>query len=146
MSWQHIFIPILPRHLADYLLAPMPFLIGVPRCVMQTVRMSEVGDVVVLDVDANELRTPFRDLESLPQDMVASLRRALSDKHALGDAVSRAFLRALVGLIGGYRDAIRIEKGQLITFNPEAFVRTRKHMQPFLKKILQSQIFQQVCV
>lgn len=35
MSWQHIFIPILPRHLVDYLLAPMPFLIGVPRAVME---------------------------------------------------------------------------------------------------------------
>ncbi|XP_046976819.1 DENN domain-containing protein 1A isoform X1 [Vanessa cardui] len=143
MSWQHIFIPILPKHLVDYLLAPMPFLIGVPRSVMETVRMSEVGDVVVLDVDANELKSPFHDLDSLPQDMVASLKKALSDKNALGDAVSRAFLRALVCLIGGYRDAIRIEKGQLITFNPEAFVRTRKNMQPFLRKILQSQIFQQ---
>lgn len=38
---------------------------------------------------------------------VASLKKALSDKNALGDAVSRAFLRALVCLIGGYRDAIR---------------------------------------
>ncbi|XP_045784794.1 DENN domain-containing protein 1A isoform X1 [Maniola jurtina] len=143
MSWQHIFIPILPKHLVDYLLAPMPFLIGVPRCVMETVRMSEIGDVVVLDVDANELRSPFHDLESLPQDMVASLKKALSDKNALGDAVSRAFLRALVCLIGGYRDAIRIEKGQQITFKADAFVRTRKNMQPFLRKILQSQIFQQ---
>lgn len=35
MSWQHIFIPILPKHLVDYLLAPMPFLIGVPRTVME---------------------------------------------------------------------------------------------------------------
>ncbi|XP_037299867.1 DENN domain-containing protein 1A isoform X3 [Manduca sexta] len=143
MSWQHIFIPILPKHLVDYLLAPMPFLIGVPRSVMDNVRMSEIGDVVVLDVDANELRSPFHDLESLPPDLVASLKKALSDKNALGDAVSRAFLRALVCLIGGYRDAIKIENGQLITFNDEAFVRTRKNMQPFLRKILQSQIFQQ---
>ncbi|XP_073955405.1 DENN domain-containing protein 1A isoform X2 [Choristoneura fumiferana] len=143
MSWQHIFIPILPKHLVDYLLAPMPFLIGVPASVMETVRMSEIGDVVILDVDANELRSPFQDLESLPPDLITSLKKALSDKNALGDAVSRAFLRALVCLIGGYRDAIRIEKGQQITFNPEAFVRTRKNMQPFLRKILQSQIFQQ---
>ncbi|XP_026323547.1 DENN domain-containing protein 1A isoform X3 [Hyposmocoma kahamanoa] len=143
MSWQHIFIPILPKHLVDYLLAPMPFLIGVPRTVMETVRMSEIGDVVILDVDENELKSPFNDLDSLPPDLVASLKKALSDKNALGDAVSRAFLRALVCLIGGYRDAIRIEKGQTITFNPEAFVRTRKNMQPFLRKILQSQIFQQ---
>lgn len=30
MIWQHIFIPVLPVSLMDYLLAPMPFLIGVP--------------------------------------------------------------------------------------------------------------------
>ncbi|XP_059062992.1 DENN domain-containing protein 1A isoform X2 [Achroia grisella] len=143
MSWQHIFIPILPKHLVDYLLAPMPFLIGVPKCVMESVRMSEIGDVVILDVDMNELRTPFHDVESLPPELVSSLKKALSDKNALGDAVSRAFLRALVCLIGGYRDAIKIENGQLITFNAEAFVRTRKNMQHFLRKILQSQIFQQ---
>ncbi|KAM3969054.1 LOW QUALITY PROTEIN: DENN domain-containing protein 1A [Aphomia sociella] len=142
MSWQHIFIPILPKHLVDYLLAPMPFLIGVPKCVMESVRMSEIGDVVIVDVDINELRTPFHDVESLPPELV-KLKKALSDKNALGDAVSRAFLRALVCLIGGYRDAIKIENGQLITFNAEAFVRTRKNMQQFLRKILQSQIFQQ---
>lgn len=35
MNWQHIFIPVLPMSLIDYLLAPMPFLIGVPHHVLQ---------------------------------------------------------------------------------------------------------------
>lgn len=30
MNWQHIFIPLLPRQLTEYLFAPMPFLIGIP--------------------------------------------------------------------------------------------------------------------
>ena len=30
MYWQHIYIPVLPTQLQDYLSAPMPFLIGVP--------------------------------------------------------------------------------------------------------------------
>lgn len=34
MHWQHIFIPVLPNHLLDYLSAPMPFLIGVPSITM----------------------------------------------------------------------------------------------------------------
>lgn len=33
--------------------------------------MSEIGDVVILDVDANELRSTFNDLESLPSDLVS---------------------------------------------------------------------------
>merc|ERR1719230_2315732 len=29
MHWQHIFIPVLPESLVDYISAPMPYLIGV---------------------------------------------------------------------------------------------------------------------
>ena len=35
MHWQHIFIPVLPEHLIDYLLAPMPFLIGVSSSLLK---------------------------------------------------------------------------------------------------------------
>ena len=35
MNWQHIFIPVLPMVLMDYLLAPMPYLIGVPEVIYQ---------------------------------------------------------------------------------------------------------------
>jgi hypothetical protein len=35
MNWQHIFIPVLPMALMDYLLAPMPYLIGVPAVTYQ---------------------------------------------------------------------------------------------------------------
>lgn len=38
MVWQHIFIPVLPMKLKDYLSAPMPYLIGVPQTVLETVR------------------------------------------------------------------------------------------------------------
>lgn len=35
MNWQHIFIPVLPQPLIDYLLAPMPYLIGLPHSLFQ---------------------------------------------------------------------------------------------------------------
>jgi hypothetical protein len=77
---------------------------------------------------------------------VNSLRRQLRNRAALlGDGVSRAFLRALVQLIGGYRDALKFHLGQKITFSPDAFIESRpSSMQPFLRKMLQLQIFQQV--
>ena len=34
MTWQHIYIPVIPECLLDYLHAPMPFLIGVPDVLM----------------------------------------------------------------------------------------------------------------
>ena len=48
MSWQHIFIPLLPKHMKDYLTAPMPFLVGVPSPIMERVRLDELGEVVIL--------------------------------------------------------------------------------------------------
>lgn len=59
--------------------------------------------------------------------------------------MSRAFLRALVQLIGNYRDALRFQQGEKITFNADAFVESRPpQLQPFVRKMLELQIFQQV--
>ncbi|XP_067003048.2 DENN domain-containing protein 1A isoform X2 [Anabrus simplex] len=145
MNWQHIFIPVLPIALIDYLLAPMPYLIGVPEPVLQRVRKPDLGEVVILDADNNTVESPFQDVESLPAEVVSSLRRQFRNRaELLGDGVSRAFLRALVLLIGGYRDALRFQQGQKITFNPDAFIESRPaSMQPFLRKMLHLQIFQQ---
>ncbi|KAL3276227.1 hypothetical protein HHI36_020943 [Cryptolaemus montrouzieri] len=145
MHWQHIFIPVLPSTLVDYLLAPMPFLVGVPEEVMKKVNRAEIGDVVVLDADNNTIETPFDDLASLPQEVVTPLKRQLKNKSALlGDAVSRAFLRALVHLIGGYRDALRLQPGKSVTFDEDVFVGTRPaSLKPFIREMLNLQIFRQ---
>ncbi|XP_034947207.1 DENN domain-containing protein 1B [Chelonus insularis] len=145
MIWQHIYIPVLPLALMDYLLAPMPFLIGVPAPIFQRVQKNDLGDVVILDADNNTIQSPFQDLQSLPQDVVNNLRKALRNRPALlGDGVSRAFLRALVQLTAGYREALTLQQGQRITFDQNAFVESRPYsMQPFLRKMLELQIFQQ---
>lgn len=134
----------------------------------QRVRKSDLGEVVVLDADNNTIETPFQDLESLPADVVCALgsynihyitvsnkpsrhqvtnlKRALRNRPALlGDGVSRAFLRALVQLTAGYREALTLQQGERITFDQNAFVQNRPtSMQPFLRKMLELQIFQQV--
>ena len=145
MYWQHIFIPVLPPHLMDYLLAPMPFLIGVPAETMARVKRHELGDVVILDADDNRIESPFDDLHMLPTEIISFLKKSLRPQnHLLGDAVSRTFLKALVMLIGGYRDALSFPQGKKITFNKEVFVSSRPApMQPFLERMLQLQIFQQ---
>ncbi|KAI1300261.1 DENN domain-containing protein 1A [Halotydeus destructor] len=145
MFWQHIFIPVLPTNLLDYLSAPMPFLIGVPSATMSRVKKHELGDIVILDADANKIETPFDDLHMLPTEIISFLKRSLKPpNNVLGDSLARIFLKALVMLIGGYRDALSFPSGQRIIFNKEAFVQSRAPpMQPFLEKMLQLQIFQQ---
>ncbi|XP_021351349.1 DENN domain-containing protein 1A-like isoform X3 [Mizuhopecten yessoensis] len=150
MFWQHLFIPILPAHLLDYLSAPMPYVIGVHATLVQKMKMSELGDAIIVDVDNNTVQSEYEDLEDLPSDISSYLKRHLKgDKvrvsmQTSGDAIPKAFLMALVRLIGGYRDALRFKPGEPITFDPEAFVLSRpQSMQPFLENMLQLQIFQQ---
>uniref|UniRef100_T1J7L4 UDENN domain-containing protein n=1 Tax=Strigamia maritima TaxID=126957 RepID=T1J7L4_STRMM len=145
MHWQHIFIPILPTNLIDYLHAPMPFLIGVPSMVLERATKLDLSEVVVLHADQNRIETPFDDLQNLPPEIVSSLKRRLKNSNAmLGDRMARAFLHSLVQLIGGYRDALKFHLGEKITFDSDAFIQTRTpSMQPFLERMLQLQIFQQ---
>ncbi|XP_076028639.1 DENN domain-containing protein 1A isoform X5 [Oratosquilla oratoria] len=147
MVWQHIFIPVLPQHLVDYLLAPMPFLIGVCSSLLSKVRTEDIGEAVVLDADNNAVTTPFDDLASLPDEVIFNLKRSLKGNGGgmLGDVVARAFLRALVQLMGNYREALQFrEEDKKITFNQEKFVAIRPPaFQPFVENMLHLQIFQQ---
>lgn len=144
MHWQHIFIPVLPSDLLAYLQAPMPFLIGVPEPTFKKLRLDELSEAVVLLADDNIVRTPHDDVKSLPSEITNSLRNDLKHQVAIDDSVSRAFLRALVMLIGGYREALEFNDGEKITFNHERFIATRtSQYQPFLRKMLELQMFRQ---
>ncbi|KRX22254.1 DENN domain-containing protein 1A [Trichinella nelsoni] len=163
MHWQHIFIPVLPAHLCHYLNAPMPYLIGVPSVLYEQSFMQEVdlNDVVMLDIDSKLFRSPYDDVSTLPYEVVRLENIFIENFEAMnsisvlkknmrlsygtaGDGLARAFLRALVVLIGGYREALQFRQGELITFSPEAFVQTRpSNLRPFLDKMLDLQIFRQ---
>ncbi|CAG0918019.1 unnamed protein product [Notodromas monacha] len=145
MNWQHIFIPLLPLKLIEYLSAPMPFLVGVPAPIFAKVRRNEIGEAVILNADDNRIESPFRDADGLPPEILSHLKKSLNNPtNLMGEGVSRAFLRALVALIGGYRDALRLKDGQKVLFDHDMFIKTRPpSTQPYLKEMLCSQIFQQ---
>ncbi|XP_052789020.1 DENN domain-containing protein 1A-like isoform X3 [Mya arenaria] len=150
MYWQHLYIPVLPEFLIDYLTAPMPFVIGVHSTLMERALKMELGDAVIVDADKNEITTEYNDIENLPDEMASYLKRHLKGEKVKasmlgsGDAISKTFMMSLVKLIGGYRDALKFTEGDPITFNPEAFVQSRPaSMQPFLENMLCLQIFQQ---
>lgn len=101
MVWQHIFIPVLPMQMKDILAAPMPFLIGVPEAVYDTLRREEIGDVVILNCDKRTLETPFDDVKSMPQELVSSLKKQLSNQaDHRGDRVSKIFLGKVFCVFG----------------------------------------------
>ncbi|XP_054440374.1 DENN domain-containing protein 1A isoform X3 [Pteronotus mesoamericanus] len=146
MFWQHVYIPVLPPHLLDYCCAPMPYLIGIHLSLMEKVRNMALDDVVILNVDTNTLETPFDDLQSLPNDVISSLKNRLKKvSTTTGDGVARAFLKAQAAFFGSYRNALRIEPGEPITFCEEAFVSHYRSgaMRQFLQNATQLQLFKQ---
>ncbi|KAM9218083.1 DENN domain-containing protein 1A isoform 5-T5 [Leptosomus discolor] len=145
MFWQHVYIPVLPPHLLDYCCAPMPYLIGIHLSLMEKVRSMALEDVVILNVDTNTLETPFDDLQSLPNDVVSALKNRLKKvSTTTGDGVARAFLKAQASFFGSYRNALKIEPGEPITFCEETFVSHRSAvMRQFLQNAIQLQLFKQ---
>ncbi|NWH67208.1 DEN1A protein, partial [Geococcyx californianus] len=145
MFWQHVYIPVLPPHLLDYCCAPMPYLIGIHLSLMEKVRNMALEDVVILNVDTNTLETPFDDLQSLPNDVVSTLKSRLKKvSTTTGDGVARAFLKSQASFFGSYRNALKIEPGEPITFCEEMFVSHRSAvMRQFLQNAIQLQLFKQ---
>ncbi|XP_053418906.1 DENN domain-containing protein 1A isoform X6 [Nycticebus coucang] len=146
MYWQHVYIPVLPPHLLDYCCAPMPYLIGIHLSLMEKVRNMALDDVVILNVDTNTLETPFDDLQSLPNDVISSLKSRLKKvSTTTGDGVARAFLKAQAAFFGSYRNALKIEPEEPITFCEETFVSHYRSgaMRQFLQNATQLQLFKQ---
>ncbi|XP_034520365.1 DENN domain-containing protein 1A isoform X4 [Ailuropoda melanoleuca] len=146
MFWQHVYIPVLPPHLLDYCCAPMPYLIGIHLSLMEKVRNMALDDVVILNVDTNTLETPFDDLQSLPNDVISSLKNRLKKvSTTTGNGVARAFLKAQAAFFGSYRNALKIEPEEPITFCEEAFVSHYRSgaMRQFLQNATQLQLFKQ---
>lgn len=49
--WHHIFLPLLPRSLSDYLTAPMPFLIGMPAQLLPAIKNLPMDEITLIDLD-----------------------------------------------------------------------------------------------
>lgn len=144
MCWQHIYIPLLPKHMKDYLSASIPFLIGVPLPILERVAQNEMDEAVILNADTGTVTTPFEDVSNLPYEVKDCLKKGLHSKIMSGDTLARAHLTAIVHLIGGYRDALKLRQGEKITFSDEAFLQTRPaDLRYFLQQMLDLQIFRQ---
>ncbi|GAB1607797.1 DENN domain-containing protein 1C-like isoform X7 [Argonauta hians] len=148
MNWQHLFIPILPNSYTDLLNAPMPFMIGVHSTIMEQANKLDLSGVVIVDTDNNTVTHDLQDDDTLPDEMTSILKKMLkndrvkSSMQLEGDAISQAFLMSLVRTIGGYRDALKFQPNEKITFQKDAFLLSRpSSMRPFLEDLLELQIF-----
>ncbi|CAD7705142.1 unnamed protein product, partial [Ostreobium quekettii] len=49
--WHHVYLPLMPSSLQDYLQAPMPFIIGLPAQLLHAVEDPQMSEVTLVDLD-----------------------------------------------------------------------------------------------
>ncbi|RUS85347.1 hypothetical protein EGW08_006890 [Elysia chlorotica] len=153
LNWQHTFIPVLPGHVIECLGLMTPYIIGIHGNLVSRLDelQEDLEDAVFVDLDSNTVTSEHNDLNRLPWNVVSALKKDLKAEKLRdsmtksGDALSMAFLKALVRLIGGYKDALKQEPGEPVTFDEKCFIRSRpsNSFHVYLEGMLSLQLFQE---
>ena len=71
-----------------------------------------MDEVVILDMDENVIESPHvEDLAMLPYDVISQLKHVVKkESSGYGDNAAKAFLIAMVSMIGGYRKALKFRE------------------------------------
>ena len=77
-KWHHIYIPLLPAKCAEFLFAPVPFIMGIQR---QSITNIEIpADVFQIDLDNNLIVcNKQQSIPNLPEKQKSKLKKTLSD-------------------------------------------------------------------
>ncbi|EGC37255.1 hypothetical protein DICPUDRAFT_77109 [Dictyostelium purpureum] len=110
-SWQHIFIPILPRTLLDYCTAPMPFIIGIHSSLFAPIRRKPLNEIVFVDLDKDSVLPLPEDIAIFPAVLLQPLKQCLDiqmmdwkkNKHYDNRNIVDTFRRFFVTILGTYR-------------------------------------------
>eukprot|EP00727_Mastigamoeba_balamuthi_P004968 m51a1_g1447 hypothetical protein (864) ;mRNA; r:142741-146302 len=162
-SWQHVLIPILPRSLAGYVTAPMPFFIGCLRAAFQEIQSTgmPLEEIVVLDLGSGRfLQRLEESSDRLPVEPAAALRNVLSvvvqqsawrgcaTAEQRDSMISRAFFRFFRTVLSGYErffsDDQRLAKDKRHKkakyFDNESFIKSKpEDVRRFLEMLQASQ-------
>ena len=112
LSWQHIFLPILPESLLDYLTAPMPFLIGLHSSLLSEMRKLPCDDIFLLNLDDGSYTYFEEDFENMPGGPLTLLRVGLlreleRTRGQDSQAVARVFRTFFSSVLGPYKQHIK---------------------------------------
>lgn len=68
LHWQHLYIPVLPPHLWQYLAAPYPYLIGILESAVPKLDYTDgLGEVLLVNLDSNSMETRNIPVQSVAQ-------------------------------------------------------------------------------
>ena len=118
LKWEHVFLPLVPMGLLEYLTAPMPFLVGLPLASMAAYEKLPKEEVFLLNLDDGSYTHFEEDFEILPRRISNRLQRTLENERKNKiisspggsgasklnsvEIISKAFRRFISSAIGSY--------------------------------------------
>eukprot|EP01125_Pyxidicula_operculata_P001589 TRINITY_DN11437_c0_g1_i1.p1 TRINITY_DN11437_c0_g1~~TRINITY_DN11437_c0_g1_i1.p1 ORF type:complete len:908 (-),score=115.64 TRINITY_DN11437_c0_g1_i1:17-2740(-) len=146
-TWQHIFIPILPRALLEFVEAPMPYLIGILDSVRPALEDREIEEgTILLNFETGEFEMTNPETSNyLPDDAEASLRKNLDrlmqsniKGQSFNKIVAHCFLRFWTESFHQYNKFFEDN-----VFNATKFVRSRSNNQKqFINDLVATQMWE----
>jgi hypothetical protein len=106
LSWQHLFLPVLPASMLQYACAPMPFILGLQSLQLAAVTRLRlpVEKLVILNVDSGIVIGADDDAADLPG--AARLQQSVAEATS-GATASAALHQFVTGCLGSYHAHIR---------------------------------------
>jgi DENN (AEX-3) domain/ENTH domain len=118
LQWQHLYIPVLPPHLWQYLAAPYPYLIGILASLTPRLdRTDGLGEVLLINLDQNTMETrgmPTDQIEQRIPDLLRNMNQEYS-VQALGTGAAPASAPELLA-----QDLVELLKNDKKTLNGES--------------------------
>ncbi|CAF1522052.1 unnamed protein product [Rotaria magnacalcarata] len=145
MHWQSIFLPILPASMTWTTQCSTPYIIGLHSSLFSTLKMDELGDVVIVKIDERKIESQYDDLSLFPKYLIRSMKKGIQQSSQLaGDHLARVFLRAMAFTVGNYANGFDIKNDKL-DFDRERYLEPYlgSHVHTFMSAVANTQMFEQ---
>lgn len=153
LNWEHMFTPILPASMIQYVGAPFPALIGIHKSLLYEAEpFIDKTNVLIVDLDQTDtspiINDPYQDDKSLPGEVVQFLLEKLEKVDTQGDDLSQTFLDAQAKLLAGYHDGFKIDLDRKLQYSFEEFPNIKrkwimKHKHAYFEVMITLQCFKQ---
>ncbi|KAM4700437.1 DENN domain-containing protein 2D [Discoglossus pictus] len=150
-TWEHTYIPVLPKILLDTVCCPAPFMVGVQKQFLNIILEQPMEEVMLVDLCNGEfIRTVGDEDDILPpklqEQMLTSLKAQQTvslTSEEVNKAVSDTFMYFFVRTIGHYISHFKELKGGMQVFQEKSFMKAvhSKNTHRFLKHFIRTQMF-----
>ncbi|XP_067863308.1 DENN domain-containing protein 2D-like [Heptranchias perlo] len=149
-TWQHTYIPVLPKVMLDTVCSPTPFMVGVQRQFLDQLQELPIEEGLMVDLRTGQfLKKVGDERDILPHKLHKELLESLQSQkktsqssQELNDMVTNTFVLFFVKTVGHYSAYLKRNKDGA-TFQATPFRKsvTSKSIRRFLKDFMATQMF-----